>query len=106
MARVGYIRVSTVEQNAARQLDDTDVEKTFIDKASGRDAERPELQAMLEFVRAGDTLLVHSMDRLARNLDDLRGLVQRLTARGVRIEFVHEQRLSGEGGIAGRLLSV
>lgn len=62
----------------------------FTDKASGKDTKRPELDAMLSFVREGDTVVVHSMDRLARNLDDLRQLVQNLTKRGVRIEFVKE----------------
>jgi len=59
----------------------------FTDKASGKDTKRPELEAMLSFVREGDTVVVHSMDCLARNLDDLRQLVQNLTKRGVRIEF-------------------
>jgi hypothetical protein len=63
----------------------------FTDKASGKDTQRPELEALLAFVREGDTVVVHSMDRLARNLDDLRRLVQKLTKRGVRIEFVKEQ---------------
>lgn len=61
--------------------------KVFTDKASGSDTQRPQLEALLSFVREGDTVVVHSMDRLARNLDDLRRLVQKLTQRGVRIEF-------------------
>ncbi|WKG13604.1 recombinase family protein (plasmid) [Nocardia sp. PE-7] len=88
--RVGYIRVSTLDQNTIRQLDGIDVERTFVDKASGKDATRPALEEMLGFVRVGDTVVVHSMDRLARNLDDLRGLVRTLTAKGVRVEFVKE----------------
>ncbi len=60
----------------------------FTDKASGKDTQRPQLEALLSFVR--DTVVVHSMDRLARNLDDLRRLVQKLTQRGVRIEFLKE----------------
>jgi DNA invertase Pin-like site-specific DNA recombinase len=67
------------------------VDKLFTDKASGKDLQRPEREALLSFVRAGDTVVVHSMDRLARNLDDLRHLVQRLTQCGVRIEFVKER---------------
>ena len=70
--RIGYTRVSTVDQNTARQLDGVQVAKVFTDKASGKDAKRPQLEAMLAFVREGDTVIVHSMDRLARNLDDLR----------------------------------
>jgi hypothetical protein len=62
----------------------------FTDKASGKDTQRPQLEALLSFVREGDTVVVHSMDRLARNLDDLRRLVQKLTQRGVRIEFLKE----------------
>ncbi|EOQ81163.1 TpnR [Pseudomonas aeruginosa VRFPA02] len=61
----------------------------FTDKASGKDTRRPELERLLAFVREGDTVVVHSMDRLARNLDDLRRLVQGLTQRGVRIEFLN-----------------
>lgn len=64
--------------------------KVFTDKASGSDTQRPQLEALLSFVREGDTVVVHSMDRLARNLDDLRRLVQKLTQRGVRIEFLKE----------------
>lgn len=88
--RVGYRRVSTVDQNTVRQLDGVAVDKTFTDKASGKDINRPELARALDYVREGDTLVVHSMDRLARNLDDLRRLVQGLTARGVRVEFLKE----------------
>ena len=86
--RVGYIRVSSFDQNPQRQLEDVVVDRVFTDKASGKDVRRPELENLLGFVREGDTVVVHSMDRLARNLDDLRRLVQQLTGRGVRIEFV------------------
>ena len=88
--RVGYVRVSTVDQNADRQLDGIAVERTFVDRASGSDTNRPELEAMLVFLRAGDTVVVHGMDRLARNLGDLRSLVESLTARSVSVEFVKE----------------
>ena len=88
--RVGYIRVSSIDQNPDRQLDEVGVDRVFVDKASGKDVHRPQLDQLLAFVRDGDTLVVHSMDRLARNLDDLRKLVQTLTRRGVRIEFVKE----------------
>ncbi len=73
--RVGYIRVSTVDQNTVRQLDGIAVERTFIDTASGKDTARPWLEELIGFVRDGDRVIVHSMDRLARNLDDLRRLV-------------------------------
>jgi len=88
--RVGYKRVSTVDQNTARQLEGVEVEKLFVDKASGKSKDRPELAAALDYVREGDTLVVHSMDRLARNLEDLRSVVRDLTCRGVRVEFVKE----------------
>jgi len=88
--RIGYVRVSSFDQNPERQLEQVPVDKLFTDKASGKDTRRPELERLLAFVREGDTVVVHSMDRLARNLDDLRRLVQSLTHRGVRIEFVKE----------------
>jgi DNA invertase Pin-like site-specific DNA recombinase len=88
--RVGYIRVSTVDQNTARQLDGVHVDKTFVDKESGKDQERSQLKAMLDYVREGDSVVVHSMDRLARSLDDLRHLVRNLTGQGIRVEFVKE----------------
>jgi DNA invertase Pin-like site-specific DNA recombinase len=89
--RVGYIRVSRVRQNPARQLDGVEADRVFTDTVSGKSATRPQLQAMLAYVRDGDTVIVHSMDRLARNLDDLRRLVRELTGRGVAIQFVKEQ---------------
>ncbi|HBO0904574.1 recombinase family protein [Pseudomonas aeruginosa] len=106
--RIGYIRVSTLDQNPDRQLEGVQVSKVFIDKASGKDTQRPELEALLSYVREGDTLVVHSMDRLARNLDDLRRMVQQLTGRGVRIEFVKEAlTFTGEDSpMANLLLSV
>lgn len=88
--RIGYIRVSSYEQNPERQLDNISIHRTFIDKASGKDVNRPQLEALLDFVREGDTVIIHSMDRLARNLDDLRKLVQQLTNKGIHIEFIKE----------------
>ncbi len=80
--RIGYVRVSSLDQNPDRQLEQIPVDRTFADKASGKDVARPELDALLRFARDGDTVVVHSMDRLARNLDDLRRLVRQLTGRG------------------------
>lgn len=88
--RVGYIRVSTLEQNTDRQLEGIEVDKMYEDKASAKDTARPGLQAMLEFVREDDIVIVHSMDRLARNLDDLRLLVNQLTRKGIQIQFIKE----------------
>ena len=106
--RVGYVRVSTLDQNTVRQLAGVDIDRVFEDKASGKDQNRPELEEMIRFVRDGDTVLVHSMDRLARNLDDLRLIVRRLTAKKVRVEFVKEQLcFTGEdNAMANLLLSV
>ncbi|TFC93371.1 MULTISPECIES: recombinase family protein [Cryobacterium] len=89
--RIGYVRVSTLDQSTARQLDGVETDKIFEDKVSGKDANRPELERMIDFARDGDTVLVHSMDRLARNLEDLRAIVRLLTAKKVRVEFVKEQ---------------
>jgi DNA invertase Pin-like site-specific DNA recombinase len=106
--RVGYIRVSTLDQSTVRQLDGADLEKVFTDHASGKDTSRPQLDQLLDFVRDGDTVLVHSMDRLARNLDDLRKLVRTMTGKGVRVEFVKEGlTFTGEDSpMANLLLSV
>jgi DNA invertase Pin-like site-specific DNA recombinase len=106
--RVGYVRVSSFDQNPERQLEHVQVERLFTDKASGKDMQRPELEALLAFVRDGDTVVVHSMDRLARNLDDLRRIVQNLAKRGVRIEFVKESlTFTGEDSpMANLMLSV
>lgn len=103
--RIGYKRVSTVDQNTARQLDGVAVGKVFEDKASGKNTARPQLQAALEFCRQGDTLVVHSMDRLARNLGDLLALVKGLTDRGVAVEFVKESlKFTGDDGPMSQLL--
>ena len=103
--RVGYIRVSTLDQNTERQLEGIPLDKRFLDKASGKDTNRPQLQAALEYLREGDVLVVHSMDRLARNLDDLRKIVLGLTARGVLVEFVKEVlTFTGEDSAMSTLL--
>jgi DNA invertase Pin-like site-specific DNA recombinase len=103
--RVGYIRVSSVDQNAARQLDNVELDKTFTDKASGKDVNRPQLQAAMDYLRDGDVLVVHSLDRLARNLDDLRRIVSTLTGKGVIVEFVKEHLIfTGEDNAMSQLL--
>ena len=103
--RVGYQRVSSIDQNTARQLDGVRVEKMFTDHASGKTAHRPELTRALEYAREGDTLVVHSMDRLARNLEDLRRIVRELTSKGVRVEFVKESlTFTGEDSAMNTLL--
>lgn len=103
--RVGYVRVSSFDQNPDRQLEAVSVTRTYTDKASGKDTRRPELDRLLTYVRGGDTVVVHSMDRLARNLDDLRRIVQGLTRRGVRVEFVKEGlTFTGEDAPMARLM--
>ena len=94
---VGYVRVSTVDQNTERQLEGVAVDRTFTDKASGKDANRPALQEALRFVREGDTLIVHSMDRLARSVPDLRSIVDDLGSRGVKVQFVKESLTFDQG---------
>ena len=106
--RVGYIRVSTLDQNTERQLDGLELDETFVDKASGKDTHRPQLKAALKHLRKGDVLVVHSMDRLARSLPDLRSIVTELTARGVAVEFLKENLTftGGDSPIATLLLNV
>lgn len=106
--RIGYIRVSSFDQNQERQLEGIKVDRTFTDKASGKDVKRPQLEALINFARSGDTVIVHSMDRLARNLDDLRRIVQMLTQRGIHIEFLQEHlSFTGEDSpMANLMLSV
>ena len=93
MSNIGYVRVSSADQNTARQLDGIDLDDVFTDKVSGATTDRPELQAMLRHVRKGDTLHVHSIDRLARSLEDLLSLVKELIDRGVTVHFHKEQLL-------------
>lgn len=89
--RVAYRRVSTVEQDTARQLDGMEFDAEFEDKASGKDTKRPQLEAMLRHVRAGDCVYVHSIDRLARNTSDLLRLVEVVTGeKGADLHFVKE----------------
>lgn len=103
--RVAYIRVSSSDQNPDRQLAGMTYDKAFIDRATGANVERPELIKLLSYVRAGDILVVQSMDRLARNLEDLRSLVSNLNGRGVKVEFVKESLMfSGDDSPMSRLL--
>ena len=87
---IGYIRVSTTLQNLDRQLEGIKLDRSFIDKVSGKSVDRPALQEMLSYVRDGDTVIVHSMDRLARNVDDLRQIVKNLTSKQVKVRFIKE----------------
>lgn len=97
--QVGYIRVSSTEQNTERQLDGIHLDKTFTEKASGGSRERPQLNAMLEYLRDGDTVHVHSIDRLARNTNDLNDIVNSLNDRGITIIF-HKENLTFSHDVA------
>ena len=101
-ARVGYIRVSAADQNTERQLADMTLDKIFTDKLSGKDTARPQLQACMGYLREGDELFVHSLDRLARNLADLQKLVDELTRKGVTLHFLKEH-LTFQAGEANAL---
>jgi DNA invertase Pin-like site-specific DNA recombinase len=89
--QIGYVRVSTADQNTERQLEGLKLDKVFTDKASGKDANRPALVEAIDYLRDGDTLTVHSMDRLARNTEDLLRLVREVTAKGATVEFLKEK---------------
>ena len=93
---VGYIRVSSYSQNTERQLDGLELEKVFEEKASAKDAKRPVLQECIDYLRAGDCLHAHSIDRLARNLMDLQKIVHSLNEKGVSVHF-HKENLTFTG---------
>jgi DNA invertase Pin-like site-specific DNA recombinase len=87
---IGYIRVSTVDQNPERQLEGISLDKKFTDYASGATTKRPQLKAMMDYAREDDHIFVHSMDRLARNVKDLRQIIDDLVIRRVKVQFVKE----------------
>ena len=85
---IAYVRVSTVEQNEARQieaLEKHNIEKWYTEKISGKNTDRPELQAMLDFAREGDTIYIHDFSRLARSTKDLLEIVEMLNRKGVHL---------------------
>ena len=103
MARIKYIRVSTQEQNTARQeVDKERFDRVYIEKASGKNTDRPELKAMLDYVREGDVVEVESYSRIARNTQDLLAIVSQLTAKGV--DFVSQKEQVDTSTPAGRLM--
>ena len=93
---VGYIRVSSIDQNTARQLDGIPLDTTFEDHCSGKDTNRPQLKACMRHLRKSDRLHVHSIDRLARSLKDLQSLVEELTEQGITVQF-HKENLIFSG---------
>lgn len=95
MQKIGYIRVSTVDQRTERQLDGIKLDKTFTDKCSGSTTERPALQQLKDHVREGDVIIVHSIDRMARNLENLLELISYFNNKGVQIQFIKENMTFG-----------
>ena len=92
-AKLGYVRVSTVEQNESRQveaLEKAGVERWYIEKISGKNMERPELQKLLDYAREGDTVLIHDLSRISRNLADLLALMKDFDQRGITLVSLHE----------------
>lgn len=102
MTDIAYIRVSTTDQNTERQLDGVKVDKTFTDKCSGGSTDRPALTDLLDYIREGDIVHVHSIDRLARNLQDLLSLVERFKTKGVTLKF-HKESLTFEGSVTNAM---
>lgn len=88
--RIGYVRVSTVDQNPDRQLDGVELDKKYIEYASGSSLKRPQLDAMMDYIREDDCVIVHSLDRLARNLKDLLELIEIFEKKKVEVRFVKE----------------
>lgn len=103
--KVGYVRISTKEQNTARQdelMRSLEVEKVYTDKVSGKDTERPELQRMMDFVREGDTVIVESFSRFARNTRDLLDLVDALKEK--KVQFISQKENIDTNGATGKLI--
>jgi|ERR1700690_2287038 len=103
--RIGYIRVSTPDQNPDRQLENIPLDKRFIEYASAKSTNRPMLNSMLDFVREDDIVIVHSMDRLARNLKDLKNLVDMLVSNKIQVHFLKENLIfTGENSATSNLV--
>ena len=103
--KIGYIRVSTQDQNTIRQeamMESLGVEELYVDRASGKNTQRPELQKMLDYVRRGDTVIVESISRFARNTRDLLELVEQLTEKGV--EFVSQKEAIDTSSPTGKFM--
>ena len=104
MANIGYIRVSSIQQNTERQLAGLALDKVFEEKASGKNIEREQFKAMMDYVREGDTLHVHSIDRLCRKTSDLLATVEELTKRGVIVQFHKEGFKTGKESAFGNFM--
>lgn len=103
--RVGYVRVSSLTQNTDRQLDGLEIDKLFVEKASGRDNYRPQLQSMLDYVRENDEIFIHSMDRLGRSLSHLLEIVTLIVQKGCTLHFMKEKiDIGPNSGPLGRFI--
>lgn len=94
--RIGYIRVSSVGQNESRQLEGVELDREFIEKVSGSTRDRPQLTACIDYARQGDTIYIHSIDRLARNIRDLIDILEIALAKGICVHF-HKENLQFTG---------
>lgn len=105
---IAYIRVSTVEQNEARQVEGLKqygIDRWYTEKKSGKDANRPELQSMIDFAREGDTIYVHDFSRLARSTKDLLGIAEQLKSKGVHL-VSHKESLDTSTATGKLMLTV
>ncbi|ECE7034317.1 recombinase family protein [Salmonella enterica subsp. enterica] len=108
MANIGYVRVSSVQQNDERQLDGIQLDKVFTEKCSGKNADREQLKAMIEYVREGDVIHCHELSRLGRNVKDLLNIIDTVKEKGASIEF-HKERLTAganENAVSRMMLNV
>ncbi|EIP7609957.1 recombinase family protein [Salmonella enterica] len=104
MSNVGYIRVSTTQQNTDRQLHGTELDKVFVEKVSGKNIEREQLKAMLAYVREGDTVHCHEVSRLGRNTRDVLNVIHQLKDKGVVVKFHKEGLTVGDNNPMGEMM--
>lgn len=105
MSNVGYVRVSSIQQNIERQLVGIELDKVFTEKLSGKNTDRPQLKAMLEYIREGDTVHVHELSRLARNAKDALTIIDTIKSKGCAI-WIHKENIhvTGENDMVANLL--
>ncbi|ELZ0574232.1 recombinase family protein [Salmonella enterica] len=96
MSNIGYVRVSSVQQNNERQLEGVELDKVFTETASGKNADRPQLNAMLGYVREGDVIHCHELSRLGRNVKDLLTIIDTVKEKGASIHFHKEKLVAGK----------
>ena len=105
MSNIGYVRVSSVQQNNERQLEGVELDRVFTETASGKNADRPQLNAMLEYVREGDVIHAHELSRLGRNVRDLLTIIDAVKAKGASVNFHKEGIIAGaEETAASRMM--